>query len=415
MHLKRQLRALSVGLALVAGQGAFASGYEKTIMIGGRSAGLAGIATPFVGGAESLYFNPAGLATEKIQSDLNVNISPLTAKFDQPSKDGERMMLFPFGLQFASSINKDWGYGVGVFTSGGASAEYKNVSYSNASDLREKTDLQIGEVSAGLGYRVNDRFKIGAAYRVVLARAEFQTVATNRQSPSLAINVGLKDLEDTQWNGFKLGGQYRLGEKTHLGLTYRSPIFLEAKGKFMGKTNALGEIQQNSATAKTVFPEQVTLGAMTEVADHWGVFGEYAWTNYSRVRNITVNGDFRTNAQSFGQELIVQQNWRDQHNVRVAAEYTGWHMPLRFGYGWTSTVTAPEWARGTFTPPGPTHTVTVGSMAWLSDNIKLDGAIEYTMGSANNNHNYDPGAAVLRDGEFKVEQYAAHLALNMVF
>lgn len=409
MHLKRQLRALSVGLALVAGHGAFASGYEKTIMIGGRSAGLAGIATPFVGGAESLYFNPAGLATEKIQTDLNLNVSPLSVKFNQPSVDGERMTLFPFGAQFASSINKDWGYGVGVFTSGGASAEYKNVSYGTSNGLKEKTDLQIGEVSVGLGYRVNDRFKIGAAYRVVMARAEFMTIIRNPLAPTSALNVGLKNLEDTEFNGFKFGAQYRIGESTHLAVTYRSPIFLEAKGKYYG------DVDQNNATAKTVFPEQATLGGMTMVADHWNLLGEYSFTNYSRVQNITVNGDLGAGGATLTDSLFVQQNWKDQHNVRVGAEYMGWSMPLRFGYGWTSTVTDPMWARGTFTPPGPTHTVTVGTMAWLSDNMKLDGAIEYTMGSANNNHNSNAGLAVLRDGKFSVDQVAAHLALNMVF
>ena len=59
----------------LAGQ-ASASGFEKSIMIGGKSAGLAGIATPWVQGAEALYFNPAGLASDKPGGEVALDISP---------------------------------------------------------------------------------------------------------------------------------------------------------------------------------------------------------------------------------------------------------------------------------------------------------------------------------------------------
>ncbi len=62
-------------IAALAGSSAFGSGFEKAIMFGGRAAGIGGIATPYIQGPQSLYFNPA--ASPRIKKDMrSMWISP---------------------------------------------------------------------------------------------------------------------------------------------------------------------------------------------------------------------------------------------------------------------------------------------------------------------------------------------------
>ena len=306
------------------------------------------------------------------------------------------------------SLSPDFGFGVGFYTSAGAHANYKHIDAGSNKDLSENTELGVAEASIGLGYRVNDRLKLGAAYRVSMAKAEFTTVVKHPSPlapPGTLINLGVKDLTATDYQGFKAGAQMKFGEKTLVGVTYRSPVFFEADGSFSG-TGFDGV----KAKAKTVLPEAVTAGVSSELWDHWNIMGEYAWTQYSRVKDIGVDGDLK-----FTQHVAIQQNWKDQHNVRVAGEFTGYEWPIRFGYGWTSQVTASEWARGTFAPPAALHTLSVGTGQWLGSGLKLDGGFNYTFGGADNNHNDAAGLAYLRDGTFSVEEYAVNLELMYAF
>lgn len=435
------LAAVALAGSMVVSTTANASGFEKSIVIGGRSAGVAGIATPYIQGADALYFNPAGLVADKAGNEISFNLSPTMPQFKGPINSNneiattESKTLLPVGLIYGKTFDEQWGMGVGLFVSGGANASYKDLTYgNNASGYRPevKTDLQIIEASAGVGYKASDKLKVGLAWRVVMAQADFSFVQRATASPTLvSANAKLTGLKDTQAVAFRAGAQYKVDDATSLGLTFRSEVNFSANGKAQLTTfsaasgGVVSSGAEQDATARTTFPMAITLGGLHKLNDDWNLLGEYVWTQYSRIGEIVVDS---TSFSSTGNQSRLKTEWADQHNIRIAAEY---NLPwvLRFGYVWTSTVTNTDYARASFAPPAPAHTLTLGTgkafaMGEGDPNMRFDAGFEYTFSSADGGAsgatagNGNPSAtydANARLGTYSVTAYALHMGLSYMF
>jgi len=412
------LWSLWLATASLAAHGA---GYEKSIPWGGRSAGVAGIATPYVQGSQSLFFNPAGLATAPGSQDISLNASPTWSRFSGPINNAndivtsESRVRVPFGLTYGRAINDKIGVGIGTYLSAGSFADYEDVAFSSG-DTHVKTEFSVAELALGIGYKLNDKWKLGAAWRGSLIRGGFAFVS---RGAALA-NVEVNDAKDSNFTGYKLGAQFKANENWLFGFTYRSEVDVEAKGKFGGRVHGVGAIDENDVTAKTTFPRAATLGAQYRLTDTWKLLGEYAWTQYSRVKAIKLNGTLSRNGGALiANDPELLQKWKDQHNVRLAGEYTGWDLPVRMGYVWTSRVTNPHFARATFTPPGPAHTVTVGTGRTWGETWDIQGALEYTFvsGSADGGAPAGTGGTGtdIRAGDYDVRAVAAHLGVSYFF
>ncbi len=418
---------LLLASALLMSVQAYGAGYEKTIMWGGRSAGLAGIATPYTEGSTALYFNPAGLVSDKVGQDVSFNISPTWAKFEGPIADSgatessEQKLSTPLGLIYGNTLSEKMGFGVGLYVSGGSYASYEDVAFTTPTSTPDiKTDLMLMELAAGYAYRVNENLKLGAAWRVSMAQADFAFI--QRSAGGTLLNLEAKDLEDTNYVGFKLGAQYKVSEATKIGFVYRSEVELEAEGKFGGNVYTAGPtlpIDETDATAKTTFPMAATLGVQHDLNENWKLFGEYAWTEYSKIDKVVVEGNVtRSGGTAVTSNPEVIQKWKDQHNLRLAAEYLGWGMPFRFGYGYTSQVTNSDYARASFTAPGAGHTLTLGTGRTIGESMQIDGGFEYTLVEGDGKGAAAGSSGVgtdLRAGDYTTTAYALHLGFSYMF
>src|SRR5436305_1800620 len=71
-----------IGLTgMLCSQLVFAAGFEKGIMWSGKYSGIGNAAASSVHGAESLYFNPAGLPSGSGMAEVSGNFSPTLPKF----------------------------------------------------------------------------------------------------------------------------------------------------------------------------------------------------------------------------------------------------------------------------------------------------------------------------------------------
>lgn len=431
----RSSSAVLIALALTtffAPHHAFGAGYEKSIMWGGRSSGFAGIATPYTTGADALYFNPAGIVADKAGQEVSFNVSPVQSQFKGPINNANEEatsstnLSTPFGLIYGNTVDETWGFAVGGYVSGGSKVTYEDITYTGvAPGMDVKTDLQLAELAVGGAYRVNEKLKLGASVRSVMASGEFGFISRANAGGTIVANAKFTDLKDTK-TGFALGAQYKLDDKNQLGLRYRSEINLEPSGRVGGLLHTAGgggtvtaPIADAPATVKTTFPQALTLGVLHKCDEMWTLLAEYGWTNYSKVDLIGINASINGTASP-----NLQQYWHDQHNYRLAAQWGGeadW--PIRFGYGYTTAVTNEDYARASFFPPAPAHTVTVGTghdFAMGEKPLRFDSGLEYTFGSAEGNPN---GAAAgtggagsdLRKGTFSTTSYALHLGLAYMF
>jgi long-subunit fatty acid transport protein len=431
-----KLLAASLFAVVLFGQiEASASGYEKSIMWGAREAGVAGIATPYIQGSDSIYFNPAGLATDKPGNSVALNVAGLTSQFKGPINNtndestSTKAFNTPGGLTYSHAFDQ-WGFGAGAFVSGGSKAQYDGVNFPGyAANPDVLTDLTIAEFSAGAAYKVNSDLKIGAAWRVTMAQGNLAFI--QRASAAALANVRLSNLKSWDYTGFRLGAQYKLAEKTMLGLTYRSEVNIHAAGDVSGNviTNQFAgtkviPIDSDTGTANTTFPMQIALGVQQTFSDDWSGLAEYDWSQYSRVGSVFFNTRIHAAAAGLDNNgASIQQNWFDQHNVRLAGDFHGFAWPIRFGYIWTSAVTDPDLARASFTPPGMAHTFTLGTgHAWtVAENpLQCDLAADYTMvqgdagGSAAQSGQTGAGTDI-RAGTYKAATYALHLGVAYNF
>lgn len=417
--------ALNLGTA---GQ-AMAAGYEKSIPWGGRSAGVAGIATPYIQGSQALFFNPAGLVSDSVQQDVSLNLSPTWAKFEGPvytnnpptngtviQASGERAIITPFGLIYGATPTEQFGFGIGGYVSGGSNAIFENVELGRLMNPNIRTKIQVIELALGAGYKVTPELKIGAAYRIAFVTANFASLG---YAGPANFNLETGDLKDTKGTGFKLGAQYKAGANTLLGLTFRSDIQFNASGDFdvrLDNTATVNTVQGGGLTASSRLPLAVVAGLQHDfVPNEWRLLLEYAFTNYSKVDRIAISGTNPVNGTALPD---FETNWKDQHNVRIGGEYLGLMMPIRAGYVWTNTVTDAAYARPTFTPPGNAHTVTLGTgfaLTSISEKpLQFDIAGEYTWVKGDGDAS-SPQPLLSPQGEYKTSAYALHAGLTWAF
>jgi hypothetical protein len=389
---------------------------------------MAGAVVGSTSGAEALYFNPAGLVESSRRGELSVNFSPTLSQFSgsnpysqQGSISGSNRFSPVGGILASIRPMPRLGIGVGYYVSGGNAAKFENLDYS-ANNVEfdtlkptVETSLAITETAIGAGYEILPGLRIGASWRMVKVSGKFST--TKVTNLTLA-QINVDNISATRFNAWKLGAQY---EEPHhrwgLGAAVRTSVKFNARGDTSGSyelSTAAGGTAQGtkdlgtgSAELGNTFPLQIAIGGWTRATELFRLGWEYNYTNYSVDREIAING--KVGATSL---TNIPQHWRNMHVIRLGGEYTGTWLPLRFGYSYTSQVTPSDYARSTFASPGPGHSITFGTGMILSNQIDLDGALEYAFASGTG-HN-DSGETT-SDMDFKSHAYAAHLSAKYHF
>lgn len=423
------ISVFAFGFAALAGQAALASGFEKTVLWSGRYSGAGGVTAPNVAGAEALAFNPAGILGATSAHEVNANISVLQSQFKGPvgadnvQTTGQTTYSSPFALIYAGKLSEDLAFAVGGYTAGGAKAEFNDVPFpisgttNNARLVTVKTNLAVQEFAAGVAYRPMEKLRIGAAWRAAFVNANFASVGLPAGSNTALANIEFSNLKDSQYLGYRLGAQWT-EDNWGVGLAYRSEFQFKASGDANGVFGQ-GASTQLSITSPgvvvgTVLPQQLTAGGYFDVDPKiWRILLEYAFTNYARVGQIDIEGQYTISGIGQRTFMPLRMNWLDQHNVRLGGEYGGAVVPIRFGYVWTSQVTSSDYARASFVPPGAAHTFTLGTGMTFMDSLRTDLGFDYTMASGTGNSgSSDPTA---RAGDYAVNAVSLFLGASYAF
>ncbi len=379
---------------------AFGSGYEKSVLWGGKYSGVAGSASAGVSGSDSIFYNPAGLVNSPELGDLTFNLSAGSAQFKGPIVPNANVLSPPAtppgtptsgpftnagkqessktaqtvipGITYSMKLNDSWSYGLGYYAVGGTRAVYEDVDFGpRAFKAKVGSEITITEFAAGVGYKMSDALRLGLALRYTMTDATFSSagyvMGTGSFTSSVAAvtNVEIKDIKTANLDSVRLGLQYDLNESTKLGLTVRTETAVSKTAKASGSLNACGTSCQTVSTSTiaeadvkvdTVLPMAINLGVEHKLTDMWTLYGELDHTQYSRIEKVDLDGTL------LGQPVPdIDQKWKDQLNVKVAAQYSGMSWPVRFGYIYTSDVSNKQYARASFTPPGAAATYTLGT------------------------------------------------------
>ncbi len=434
--------SVTAGLCL-ASTVAYAAGFEKAVLWSGQYAGVGNVTAPEVEGAQALAFNPAGLAAAGARKasgalrpfELSLQFSPtwtqLKGPISSPTQLTSETGFLPIFAGFAAwHPTSRFGLAAGVYEAGGMSADYKNVDFSrlnpNFDTLKPefKAYLRIIDLSVGAGYELLDGLRVGAAWRISLLDADIYSAtpvpapagAPAGTPPVALVSAQLKDLTDTRFSGFRLGAQYAPHDGWFaVGVDWRTPVAFTAKGSASGSIESgtaagpASPVPGGSASISSELPSQIAAGLMVRPLEALRLLAEYDYTNYGIDRRLTIAGALQTPQGPVPIPDIVL-DWSAMHTVRVGAEFTGiTHLALRAGYVFTSAVTSTAHARATLAVPGPAHTITLGAGTDVVSGLRLDGAFEYSFGSADGTNELGI------PGSFEERAFGVHLGAVVVF
>jgi long-chain fatty acid transport protein len=403
-------QAILLAVAALVGGNAYAGGFEKNVTWSGKYVGIGGAAVSRVEGSESLYFNPAGLASKRGENgDVTLNFSPTFAKFKGSFVAGRQeetdKSFVPVGGVTASyQIIDRLSVGVGYYVSGGTSATYESVALGGTYNFNPelKSELALTELAVGLGYEVLPGLRIGAAWRMLNVGGDFFFATP-------ASYTKIEDIKDTKYNGFKVGAQYSNEAKTWgVGVMFRNGVNFNADMR-RSVTSPTGTtlVPAADGTIRSSFPWQASIGGNVNITEFWHLHGEFTHTDYDHNRKIDYTG---------ASAVSIPLNWRDQQNYRLGVEYTGFeNLALRGGYVFTSQVVPDGNANATFSTPGNGHTITLGAgRSFLEGNV-LDVNIAAEHSWATSDNLPAVAAAGVAGGEYSSSSWAAHLGAAYKF
>lgn len=439
MNTKKLLMAATTTAILTSN--AYSAGFEKSVFWSGKWAGLAGSASAAVDGAESLYFNPAGLAKGK-GNELVINYSPTITKFkgsntvDNKIDDSDRSIKNIPAFLYKHQLNEKISFGVGTYLGAGSTAKFRNVKFDAFQMTPDvKSEIKLVETSIGAGYKVNNNWSFGASWRISYVTAQVYSV-TNLSNAAL-IATRLEDLNEVNYSSFRVGAQYLADDKQWgLGASYRSKVDFNLKGKANTSTESLVpssvlasayndpsskyfQLARKKAAADSIkntdvkiqnsFPQQLVVGGFVNINEKNTVFTEYAWTDYSRNKKFTMTG------HALLEQAPIVQNWKNMHNARLAFENRNIeNWSLRIGYAFASQVTPDKYARSTFSSPGPGHTIGLGAGTSIMNNrVKIDfaGETSFASGTVENN----PNNSATHAGRYSSRSYTLHSGVKYTF
>lgn len=427
--------------ALLIGAQAFAAGFEKTVTWSGKHAGQAGIGIATVAGPESLYFNPAGLASGT-GTEMSLNFSPVFGQFKAPfadagsavARDGKRSFSPIFGANFSHKINEQLGVGVGAFVSGGTRAEYEAFTDATTGPFDDldptfKSYLSILEVVPGVAYAISDDLKIGLGLRWLFVGGDFN-YASNIQTAA-AFEQQFSNLKANKFGGVRAGIQYAPRDSNWgLGLNFRSSVDFTAEGDVKYRLdpqlgtagNTIQEFNSTGGSISGTFPWQLGIGTWFDLSPKKFRVGlEYSFSQYAKNRVLGIHNpsDFSTagggalaTAATLSSNNDISLSWHNQHVARIGFEYMLETLALRAGYAYTSQVTDTKNPLPTLASPGAGHSITLGAGAPIMDKVEANLGVEYSMASGT------PAAAdvgATRAGEYSSNAYAAHVGVNVAF
>jgi long-subunit fatty acid transport protein len=428
---------LRFGIALsllVTSTSAFSAGLEKTVMWSGKWAPLGGAAASGVTGAESLYFNPAGLAAGK-GIELSGNFSPILSKFSAPiagaTYDSTTGFSPSYGAFASFAPMEKWGFGIGTYASGGTTTTYKDVKLGPNTTEDVVAKLQVIEVAVGGAYEIIDGLRLGLAYRLAFANAELSAPTPGAGGAYLFTHFDKQT--DTAWNGFKLGLQYAPREsRWGAGATWRTKVAFATHGDLNGSFTApanplLGPLASvrypltsTGGGIDTSFPQQFQLAGHWEFLDRQRAFLQYDFTQYHddealRLQGVVANPNIAptpTLPTSFT-VADLPLYFKNTHAARVGYQCNSIeNWAFRAGYVLTTAASPRGSALAALPPPGTFHTIGLGAgTSVMNGALELNGGLEYEWAKATVEA-ADAPALRTYTGDYSVKAYTAHLGVG---
>ena len=356
MLLKKRVFAVSVLTTLMASNvnaAGFAIAENSASGMGSAFAGAAATAED----ASTTYFNPAGLSKlEGSQiivaghyvapaSSFDNNGSTLftTAPISGSGEDGGNGAFIP-NFYYATKLNDQWAFGLGITAPFGQSTEYTDAWVGRYHAT--KSEIVTLNINPSASFKVNDKLSVGFGVSVQYFEA---TLANQLDSMAICLKATAGDptlcvadslvavgdvatdssvsLNADDWSlGWNVGVLYDISNETRLGMAYRSSVkhALAGTADFTRSTelnNFLVGVGSNAftdtgASTGINLPETLSLSLQHAFNPKWTMLTDVTWTRWSRFDQLVI--DYDNPAQD---SSTIPENWENSLRYSLGVNY----------------------------------------------------------------------------------------------
>ena len=301
---------------------------------GAAATGMVGAFTAKADDPSAIFFNPAGLATQRgLQLYLGSTIyaSQATASGMAGGPRDANLLLMPLPTIYASyGLPHDIAFGIGAFTNYGLTVDWPGDWPGRF--VATKASLTTVTINPTVSWRPYEWIAVGAGVDVTPASTEFARsvdlmageaqVDFKGNDTGVGANVGVLLRTPSSWmeRPMTLGVSYRSRYDLSFGdgaLTVHAPPELS------------GMLQDAKASTMLPIPDSLSTGFGWQATRPLFLQAQLDWVNWSRFQSLTLN--VPSNALM---TTTIPQNWNDGYVARGAAEYAFERAKLRIGFGY---------------------------------------------------------------------------------
>lgn len=333
-----------LALSLIVGINAFAEGYQvNTLSTRQLAMGHTGVALKL--GAESMYFNPAGMAFMDKTLDLSVGVTGIAATahctHDGTKYTTDNNISTPLFAYAGFRIYDNLKAGVAFYTPYGSSINWTN-NWPGAV-LSQKVNLQTYVVQPTVAWKITDRLSIGAGLTVAWGKVDLNKGLVNPKSMDVLLaatgneyrfgditpaSVNLKGTANIAV-GFNVGAMYDINEKFTIGASFRSKMSMvvksgEATVSYANKIaetmlqDKVGLINEANFTAEMPMPYTLTFGLSYRPNNRLEFAADAQFTGWNAYENLDINF-LSEKLSTLNQHL--EKNYHNSWAIRVGAKY----------------------------------------------------------------------------------------------
>jgi len=309
----------------------YGSGYQ-VLLQGNRATGMGNLGTAMFADASSLFFNPGAMAfmdhngamvgfNPIFASNTYWNSETLNSSYTANSDN-------PMGTPFHAYVvwgpsESNFKFGLGAFTPFGSGVNWGNEW--SGRDLLNELTLRAIQIQPTVAYKIGDKFSIGAGLDVTIGSVKLmRTLLLDGRTSGDEYREGSVTLEgdaNTAF-GFNIGLFYKVSDKLHIGLDYRSEVAMKVEGgdtEFVVPSSLSGLFPEgNTFGAELPLPSVITAGLTYHISENFELGAQFDWVGWSAYEALNI--DFETNTPGL-EDSSSPRNYEDSWVAHLGGEY----------------------------------------------------------------------------------------------
>lgn len=427
-------KIIAIACLSLAAANALAEGYQVNSQ-SAKQAAMGHVGAAMHLGAESMHFNPAGLAFMQKPIDLSLGgtavFSNISYKNGNYKAETDNAISTPLYVYAGFKIYDNFAAGISFNTPYGSSLAWEK-NWKGA-HLIQDIALKAYSIQPTFSYKILENLSVGAGMMI-----QFGTVELSRAllpvgslvpllGPNYADVVPVQATLNGKANvrlGYNVGVMYDLNKKLSFGVSYRSKVMMKVTEGTASLEYASEAIKQAISSqvppldkgtfkAELPLPSNLNVGVAYHPTENWTVSGEVQFVGWAAYKELDLV--FTENVLQ-GNSLKAVKDYKNTRIYRVGAEYKATHrLDLRAGIYYDESP-----VRSNLYNPETPGMDKIGISAGLSfrplEYMSVDFAFLYTQGLSRDGSYPDPvQPSQTFDGRYSSNAISPSLGLSFRF